>query len=106
MFLTGTHDIVLRVMKRYFLLILCAFVFVPSFSQDESEDLGFRESFVEGNQLMEEFNYSVALDLWLDLIKQQPANANVSYKAGLCLWKLPKKIWTGFTRSTCAECFL
>ena len=91
MFLTGTHDIVLRVMKRYFLLILFAFVFVPSFSQDESEDLGFRESFVEGNQLMEEFNYSVALDLWLDLIKQQPANANVSYKAGLCLWKLPKK---------------
>lgn len=81
-------------MKRA--LTLLGFVLLASltFGQDASEDeMNFRSSFVEGNQLMAEFNYSVALDVWLGMIKDFPdkANANVNFKTGVCLWKLPKR---------------
>ena len=40
---------------------------------------------------MEEFNYSVALDVWMAALKAEPDNSNVNYKVGVCLWKLPNK---------------
>ncbi len=48
---------------------------------------GFRKQFIEGNQLMEEKFYSRALGVWLMLEKEQPDNANVKYKIGLCYLK-------------------
>ena len=62
-----------------------------TFAQEGGEEESFRSSFVEGNTLMEEFNFSVALDVWMDVVKNNPDNANVSYKIGVCLWKLPKR---------------
>jgi hypothetical protein len=76
-------------MKRALSLFAATVLTFASFAQEEEES--FRGSMVEGNRLMEEFNYSVALDIWLDLIKRQPDNANVNYKAGVCLRKLPKR---------------
>lgn len=80
-------------MKRIFAFTGIVLLAFSTFSQEvpSEEDLSFRESFAEGNQLMEEYNYSVALDIWLDVLKTDPTNANINYKAGVCLWKLPKK---------------
>ena len=80
-------------MKRIFAFLGIVLLAFSTFSQEQTseEDLNFRASFAEGNQLMEEYNYSVALDVWLDVLKTEPTNANINYKAGVCLWKLPKK---------------
>ena len=44
----------------------------------------FREKFVEGNILMDEQAHELAIDFWLDLVTEEPDNANVNYKTGLC----------------------
>lgn len=76
-------------MKNSYLLFL-ALIFSVTVVGQSNED-NYRRSFVEGSQLMEEFNYAVAVDIWVDLIKDQPDNANLNFKAGLCLLKLPKR---------------
>ena len=76
-------------MKRIYALITSILLTASVMGQDSEES--FRSSMVEGSHLMEEFNYSVALDIWLKLLEDHPDNANVNYKAGVCLWKLPKR---------------
>ena len=34
---------------------------------------------------MIEKKYSIAKDLWMEIVIQQPKNANTNYKTGLCL---------------------
>ncbi|MEQ8324291.1 MAG: SdrD B-like domain-containing protein [Vicingaceae bacterium] len=77
-------------MKRVYILITSIFIAFGTMAQTESDE-SFRASMVEGSRLMEEFNYSVALDIWMKLLEQEPHNANVNFKAGVCLWKLPKR---------------
>jgi LysM repeat protein len=72
-------------------LLLSAFALLFSiftFAQQNEND---RASFIEGSQLMEEFNYVGALPIWLDLLKNDSENANLNYKAGFCYLKLTKE---------------
>ena len=82
------RNIVLHYMKRALAITILSFLSMISVAQD---DVNFRATFIEANQIMEEHEYAVALDLWLELAKQQPDNPNVNYKVGLCYWMLPKK---------------
>lgn len=52
---------------------------ILSFGQDN-----FREKFNQGNLLIEETFYEEALAVWLELVKENPDNANVNYKVGFC----------------------
>jgi tetratricopeptide (TPR) repeat protein len=66
---------------RYILPVFAASLFsIQLFSQGES----FRQSFNEGNLLMEESFYEQALKIWLELSESNPENDNVKYKVGYC----------------------
>ena len=70
-------------MKKVYTILLSVFLAVSAFAQDEATE-NFRSSFVEGNYLMEEFNFSVALDVWKNALNEDPENSNVNYKVGVC----------------------
>ena len=53
-----------------------------TYSQN-SKDLNLKTQ--GANQLMIEKKYSIAKDIWLDIVKLQPKNANTNYKTGVCL---------------------
>ncbi len=74
-------------MKRLFAITFSLFLAVSAFAQEKDEN--FRSSFIEASRLMEEFNYPVALDIWLKLIEQEPENANVNFKVGFCYLQMP-----------------
>jgi len=81
---------------KYFKILL---VFVALFSlsltsvaQIDAEKLkeslknaSFREKLEAANMLMEDQLYHFAKDILLNLVEEQPDNANVNYKTGLCL---------------------
>ncbi len=67
-------------------LFLLAFV---AFPQDD-EEVRYRANFVEATLLMEEHNYEVALEEWLELVAAHNTS-NVNYKIGLCYWMIPKQ---------------
>jgi LysM repeat protein len=75
-------------MKNLFLSAFALLFSIFAFAQQNEND---RASFIEGSQLMEEFNYVGALPIWLDLLKKDPENANLNYKAGFCYLKLTKE---------------
>jgi len=43
----------------------------------------FKEDFTEANLLMQEGYYNQALELWLQLYNEDPANANLNFKVGI-----------------------
>ena len=47
---------------------------------------GFKSLFQQANVLMEEKFYNEALEIWMELWKQDSTNANLSYKVGVCLF--------------------
>ncbi|MEK9619500.1 MAG: hypothetical protein VW078_05335 [Flavobacteriales bacterium] len=73
-------------MQRLQKIILFYFIYLLPFSivhSQNSKDLNLK---IQGaNQLMIEKKYSIAKDLWMEIVKQQPKNANTNYKTGLCL---------------------
>ena len=58
-----------------------------TYSQN-SKDLNLKTQ--GANQLMIEKKYSIAKDIWLDIVKLQPKNANTNYKTGVCLLESSK----------------
>ena len=72
-------------MKKTFLSSLALLFSMLLFAQENEKA---RASFIEGSQLMEEFNYTGALPIWLNLLKSDPENANLNYKAGFSYLKL------------------
>lgn len=72
-------------------LFFALFVSLLCFSAIAQEDEGTRAAFVEGSQLMEEFNYTGALPIWLGLLEKNPDNANLNYKAGFSYLKLTRE---------------
>lgn len=54
------------------------------FAQDSSED-----KFKDANLSLEEKKYEQALVIWEELLEQDPENANLNYKVGLCYENLP-----------------
>ena len=73
-------------MRRLQKIILFYFIYLLPFSivhSQNSKDLNLK---IQGaNQLMIEKKYSIAKDLWMEIVIQQPKNANTNYKTGLCL---------------------
>ena len=73
-------------MQRLQKIILFYFIYLLPFSivhSQNSKDLNLK---IQGaNQLMIEKKYTIAKDLWMEIVKQQPKNANTNYKTGLCL---------------------
>lgn len=44
----------------------------------------FREQFTEANLLSEDGYYGLAIPIWLQLLEEEPKNANLNYKIGRC----------------------
>ena len=78
---------------KYRFLFTSSFVWLLRnyFSQIDPADLeknlknaSFKQKFETANTLMEDQLYEFATKIWLNLIEEQPANANINYKLGLC----------------------
>jgi outer membrane protein OmpA-like peptidoglycan-associated protein len=67
---------------KLFLLGIFICVFNSIFSQGTKSD--YRENFTQGNLLILEQNYPLALKYFLDAYKIDSTNANINYKIGLC----------------------
>ncbi|MGB0888228.1 MAG: TolB family protein [Vicingaceae bacterium] len=67
-------------MKNTCLIFLLSLSLTRVYGQVET----FKQDFKEANTLIEENQFKVALPIWLKLLKQQPTNANINYKIGLC----------------------
>mgnify|MGYP000577882215 CR=1 FL=1 len=67
-------------MKKLCLILFFSCSLLGAYAQNDT----FKQDFKEANTLIEENQYKVALPIWLKLLQQQPANANLNYKIGLC----------------------
>ncbi|HSH65890.1 MAG TPA: hypothetical protein VLB84_08850, partial [Bacteroidia bacterium] len=56
-----------------------------------SQGKEYREKFTQGNYLILEQNYQLALDYFLEAYKIDSSNANINYKIGLCYLQTPTK---------------
>jgi len=70
-------------MRSSFLFLACL-GFLCGISQSQG-NIGhkFKEDFTEANLLMQEGYYNQALELWLQLYNEDPANANLNFKVGI-----------------------
>lgn len=72
-------------MKIVILFLLIFTIAVTSYCQDKKEvSKDFARDFVEADDLMAENNYNSALKLLLNLLNEDPDNANIQNKIGLC----------------------
>ena len=70
---------------RVILVLLCILGILQGFSQSSgNKGNKFREDFTEANLLMDEGYYNQALELWRQLYNEDPSNANLNYKIGMC----------------------
>jgi len=67
---------------KIYLLGLLICIFNTAFSQGNKSD--YRENFTQGNLLILEQNYPLALKYFLDAYKIDSTNANINYKLGFC----------------------
>lgn len=49
----------------------------------------FKSKFEEANVLMEDKYFPFALEIWLELLQEQPDNANINSKIGMCYYYSP-----------------
>ncbi|HEY0029581.1 MAG TPA: OmpA family protein [Bacteroidia bacterium] len=68
-------------MKKIRFIIYFIFITVSGSSQNTSD---YRENFVQGNYLILEQNYSLALKFFKDAYLIDSSNANINYKLGYC----------------------
>lgn len=72
-------------MKISILIFLLLSLTVVSYGQNKKEvSKDFAHDFVEADDLMAENNYNAALKLLLNLLNENPDNANIQNKIGLC----------------------
>ncbi len=72
-------------MKKALVFLLSCLFLVPAFSQEDS----FKEAFLDGDYFMMYEEYADALPYYLQLYEQQPDNANICYRIGVCYINLP-----------------
>lgn len=65
-----------------FLLLLSILLFNVAYPQGSKAD--YRENFTQGNLLLLEQNYPLALKYFLDAYRIDSSNANINYKLGIC----------------------
>lgn len=68
--------------KQFLCGLLVLLFFNDVFSQGSKSD--YRENFIQGNLLILEQNYPLALKYFLDAYKIDSTNANINYKIGFC----------------------
>ena len=62
---------------------VCIIVFTISINGQSNAE--FQKKFEAANQLLDQKQYEIAKDLWIELAEEYPDNANVNYKTGYCL---------------------
>ena len=70
---------------KYSIKLLAIFISVFASSNLLIAQTDFQKRFEAANTLLEQKQYEVAKDIWKELAKENPNNANVNYKTGLCL---------------------
>ena len=63
--------------------LICIIVFTISVKGQSKNE--YQKKFEAANQLMDQKQYEIAKDLWIELAEEYPDNANINYKAGYCL---------------------
>ena len=69
-------------MKKNYLIILFLMLSSLGFSQVSKGD--YKDNFIQGNYLILEQNYSLALKYFKDAYRIDSSNANINYKIGVC----------------------
>jgi outer membrane protein OmpA-like peptidoglycan-associated protein len=69
-------------MKRN--ILICIFIFSSTFTFSQVPTGDYREDFTQGNLLILEQNYSLALKYFKDAYSIDSSNANINYKLGFC----------------------
>lgn len=69
--------------------LFCLFLLLIMFSFNVSAQESFKSRFEEADLRMEDHYYDEALKIWLELLKEQPENANLNYKVGVCYLESP-----------------
>lgn len=69
-------------MKKNYLIILFLILSSLGFSQVSKGD--YKDNFIQGNYLILEQNYSLALKYFKDAYRIDSSNANINYKIGVC----------------------
>lgn len=67
-------------------LLLCFSAMAQT--EEETEKESFKDRFAQGNILLEDRYYAIALPIWEDLLAEDSTNANVNYKVGLCYFNI------------------
>jgi hypothetical protein len=80
--LTFLHT--LNRMKRILLLLVFAVVTSSVFSAAPPKRFVFAAKFLEANQMLEERLWIQSINAWIDLLVENPNNANLNYKIGYC----------------------
>ena len=65
------------------LFLFISFYYFPQQAPTSGSD--FREKFEAANSLMEDNFYEFALEIWMELVNDNPQNSNLNYKTGYCL---------------------
>jgi hypothetical protein len=71
-------------MKRILLLLVFAVVTSTVFSAAPPKRFVFASKFLEANQMLEERLWIQSINAWIDLLVENPNNANINYKIGYC----------------------
>jgi tetratricopeptide (TPR) repeat protein len=72
-------------MQKYLLVFFYFFIF--TFSATAQNKTDYRQKFTEGNYLILEGNYSLALKNFLEAYEIDSSNSNINFKVGLCYLK-------------------
>jgi outer membrane protein OmpA-like peptidoglycan-associated protein len=70
-------------------IALILFFVIASVTITFSQTKEYREKFTQGNYLVLEQNYLLALDYYLEAYKIDSSSSNINYKVGLCYLKTP-----------------
>lgn len=68
---------------------LIFFFLIANIASSFSQTKEYREKFTQGNLLVLEQNYLLALDYYLEAYKIDSSSANINYKVGMCYLKTP-----------------
>lgn len=71
-------------MNRYLFSFLFAIAFVPSLLAAPPKRFVFASKFMEANKMLEERLWIQSANAWIDLLVENPNNANINYKIGYC----------------------
>jgi tetratricopeptide (TPR) repeat protein len=71
-------------MKRIFLLLAFLVITAAALDAAPPKRFVFASKFLEANQMLEERLWIQSINAWIDLLVENPNNANLNYKIGYC----------------------